>query len=74
MKHAFLIIAHSQYNILQVLVELLDHPQTDIFILIDKKSTMPDNICCKKSKLFLLKDRIDIRWGDISQIKAELLS
>ena len=73
MKHAFLIIAHSQYNILQVLVELLDHPQTDIFILIDKKSTMPDNICCKKSKLFLLKDRIDIRWGDISQIKAELL-
>ena len=37
MKHAFLIIAHSQYNILQVLVELLDHPKTDIFILIDKK-------------------------------------
>lgn len=73
MKHAFLIIAHSQYDILKVLVELLDHPNSDIFILIDKKSPLPKNLICRFSTLHLLSKRIDIRWGDISQIKAELL-
>lgn len=73
MKHAFLIIAHSQYEILKVLVELLDHPNSDIFILIDKKSPLPKNLICRFSTLHLLSKRIDIRWGDISQIKAELL-
>lgn len=75
MKHAFLIIAHSQYELLATLAELLDHPNNDIYILIDKKSTPPSRSIFKqkKSGLFILDKRIDIRWGDISQIKAELL-
>lgn len=73
MKQAFLIIAHNEYQILNLLIKLLDHKQSDIYILIDKKSQLPQNITVKYSNLFFLSNRVDIRWGDISQIKAELL-
>jgi hypothetical protein len=72
MKHAFLIIAHNEYDILRLLVSLLDDIHNDIFIMIDKKSDMPKDIEVKHSQIFWLKHRIDIRWGDISGIKAEL--
>ena len=73
MKQAFLIIAHHQYDILKTLVKLLDNVSTDIYIHIDKKSSLPQNLETIHSKLFLLKKRIDVRWGDYSQIQTELL-
>lgn len=38
MKHAFLIIAHNNFNQLKKLVEILDDKDFDIFIHIDKKA------------------------------------
>lgn len=73
MKHAFLILAHNEYDVLRLLVSLLDNVNNDIFILIDKKSDMPEKIEVKYSRIFFLKDRLDIRWGDISGIKAEIM-
>lgn len=75
-RHAFLIIAHGDYDILEMEISLLDHERSDIYILIDKKSPMPSLPGPgKKMKggLFFLKERIDIRWGASSQIKAEML-
>ena len=40
-RHAFLIIAHGDYDILEMEISLLDHERSDIYILIDKKSPMP---------------------------------
>lgn len=73
MKHAFLIIAHNNIRILNILIEMLDDYRNDIYLLIDKKSKIKQSeiIPCKNSTLFNL-ERIDIRWGDYSQIKAEL--
>lgn len=73
MKHAFLILAHNEYDVLRLLVSLLDNVQNDIFIMIDKKSDMPENIETNYSQLFFLKERLDVRWGDISVVKAEIL-
>lgn len=73
MKHAYCIIAHNEPIILQKLIEALDDDRNDIYLLIDKKidSTIFSNIKTYKSKLIYVPP-IDIRWGDISQIKAEL--
>lgn len=73
MKHAFLILAHNEYDVLRLQVSLLDNIHNDIFILIDKKSDMPENIETKYSRIYFLEDRLDIRWGDISVVKAEIL-
>lgn len=75
-RHAYAIIAHTDKKCLEVLLSLLDDYRNDIFILIDKKSdkNLEEGLICKKSKLTIIdkSKRVDIRWGDISQIKAEL--
>lgn len=73
MKHAYCIIAHNEPLILQKLIEAIDDERNDIFLLIDKKTEQAifKGIKTNKSKLVFVP-RIDIRWGDISLIKAEL--
>lgn len=36
-KHAYLIIAHNEFDLLQKLISVLDDERNDIFIHIDKK-------------------------------------
>jgi len=73
-KHAFLIIAHNQWEHLKKLVTLLDHPRVDIYLHIDKKSKFPtpDPISplVKKGKLFFVP-RLSVNWGGRSQIRCE---
>ncbi len=73
MRHAALIIANKDLYILNKLVEQLDSPNINIYILLDKKSTIKDNeiIETKYSKVELV-NRINIQWGSYSQIEAEL--
>lgn len=74
MKHAYCIIAHNEPIVLQKLIETLDDDRNDIYLLIDKKTdrTIFSNVKTHKSKLIYVS-QIDIRWGDISLIKAELI-
>lgn len=77
MKHAFLLMAHGNWELLTKLIVKLDHPDNDIFLHIDKKVSFPEDI--KKaleesvhySKLTFVK-RIRINWGGYSQINSEL--
>ena len=73
MKHAFLIMAHGSLELLEVLLSMLDDERNDIFLHIDKKSDMLDGhpLHTAKACLFVLENRVDVRWGDLSQIKAE---
>ena len=73
-KHAYCIIAHTDPHCLQTLVDLIDHERNDIFILSDRKSdaSLYEDIHAERSYLEMLPQRIDIRWGDISQVEAEL--
>lgn len=74
MKHAFLIIAHHEPELLRTLVTLIDHPDCDIYIHIDLKSDMNifRDIRTKHSKTEFIQDRTDVRWGDYSQILTEM--
>ena len=73
MKHAWLIIAHNEFGILQRLLTALDAPECDFFVHIDKKVKVLPALTISKGQVFFLKDRIDVRWGHVSQIETELL-
>ena len=77
MRHAFLILAHNEFQILRILLSMLDDERNDIYLHIDKKvvlgSLEQDLFRLAKARLFVLEQRLDVRWGDISVVKAELL-
>ena len=74
MKHAFLVIAHNNPELLKELVSLLDHPDCDIFIHIDLKSDIKqfEDTFAKYSKIYFIEKRIAVKWGTYSQIQTEL--
>ena len=72
MKHAYLILAHSSYALLQKLVSAIDDERNDIFIHIDSKQKELPRLHVKYSRLFLLdKERVSVFWGDVSVVAAE---
>lgn len=71
MKHAFLILAHNAFELLQLLVSRLDDERNDIFVHIDKKVEVLPELYAAKAKLFMLDNRIDVRWGDWTVVEAE---
>ncbi len=72
MKHAYLIIAHNEFEILEKLIACLDDERNDIFIHFDSKLKELPALSTRKAHLNILKNRIDIRWADISMVEAEL--
>lgn len=70
-RSAFLILAHNEFEILQKLIELLDDVNTDFYVHIDAKVKELPSLRTDESNLFFTKKRIDIRWGDISQMDGE---
>lgn len=72
-KHAYLIMAHSDWDTLNTLLELIDDIRNDIYIHIDKKSTFDlQNIYSTKySKCYYIK-RKNVSWGGDTQIRCEL--
>lgn len=77
MRHAYLIMAHNEPKILRTLIRLLDYEDIDIYLHIDSKSDISQfglsDVLCHKSRLFVLTNRIDVRWGGYSQIRCEML-
>ena len=71
MKHAFLIMAHNEFELLQILVSCLDDPRNDVFVHIDKKVKTLPCLHVTKAGLLMLEDRVDVRWGDVSVVEAE---
>ena len=75
-KHAYMIMCHDNFELLQKLLILLDDEQNDIYLHIDKKAKIFDRrklfSSVKKSTLTLVK-RVKVNWGGYSQIKVELL-
>lgn len=73
-KHAYLIIAHNQFDFLKLLLKNLDYEFHDIYLMIDKKIKIDKSIFTnlnKKSNLYIVPS-ISINWGGYSQIYAEL--
>ena len=74
MKFAYMIMAHNEPYILMKLINMLDYPENDIYLHVDRKST-----CIDVSKLHVNFANLTIvpsqkvTWGGKSQISTELL-
>ena len=71
MKHAYLILAHNEPTLLALLVDRLDDVRNDIYIHFDRKLTELPQLKTQHAGLFILRDRVDVRWADVSMIEAE---
>ena len=71
MKHAYLILAHNEPELLSLLVKRLDDVRNDIYIHFDRKLSILPDIKTQHAGLYILKDRVDVRWADVSMLEAE---
>ncbi len=71
MKHAYLILAHTDFNLLLKLILALDDTRNDIYIHFDKKMSVIPSLEIKYSKLYILQNRVKVYWGDVSVVEAE---
>ena len=74
MKHAYLIMAHNEEEILKMLLKRLDSEQNTLYVHLDKKFKIDINhleSIVKKSKIHFIERR-RIYWGTYSQIWCEL--
>lgn len=73
--HAYMIIAHNQFELLEKLITALDDERNDIFVHIDAKVKKFDfehfKSICSKSKVIFTKKRENIKWGSFDMVKAE---
>ena len=76
-KHAYMIIAHNEFDLLEILVRLLDDPRNDIYVHIDAKVKDFDfksfQALTQYSRLRFTPRRISATWGDFSLVNTELL-
>lgn len=72
-----MIIAHNQFDLLELLIKKLDDERNDIFIHIDAKVKDFDfshfKSITKHSKVIFTDKRFDITWGDFSILQCEML-
>ncbi len=73
MKSAFLILAHTEFEVLKLLVSCLDDPRNDIYVHFDKKVKILPELHTERAGLTVLDRRIDVRWGAPSMIEAEFV-
>lgn len=73
MKHAYLIMAHHEFVVLQELIDAIDDERNDIYIHIDGKVKRMPHLKASKSKLTLLGERKKTVWADVSMISVEYL-
>lgn len=71
MKHAYLIIAHNEFEILSRLLQTIDDERNDIYIHFDRKLKNYPAYKTWHAGLYILTERIDVRWGDVSVVQAE---
>lgn len=74
-KHAYLIIAHDNFDILEKQFKLLDDERNDLYVHIDAKCQNFDfdyykNLISKGT--ITLIPSIDVKWGDWTQVIVEL--
>lgn len=72
-KHAYLIMTHADEYLLKVLISMLDDKRNDIYLHVDSKweTFSPSSLSTQEAGLFILPNRLDGRWGDISLMHIE---
>ena len=72
MKTCFLILAHSNPGQLEVLLEDLVKSNSDVYIHIDKKSSLEAFVHLESDNIFFIEERVEVFWGEFSIVEATL--
>ena len=75
-KHAYLIMAHTQPELLKILLKRLDDVRNDIYLHIDKKAAdypVDEVVSVLENASCTLTERTDVKWGSYSQIHCEMV-
>ncbi len=76
-RHAYLIIAHNQPQLLRSLLERLDVEWNDVFLHIDRRNPSMlaefNDVKLQKAGLFVLPSPIAVYWAHTTQIEVELM-
>lgn len=70
-KHAYLILAHNQFELLKMLCRLLDHPNHDIYIHVDRKATdfsLEQFAATTQYSPIYFVERSSISWGGTQMV------
>ncbi len=73
MKHAYLVMAHHNWNQLWYLLKCIDDKRNDIFLHIDKKSISSfdkDILCGCKYASIVMVDPMSVMWGGVFASKV----
>lgn len=71
MKMAIAIQCHTNSNQINRLINYFQDDDIDIYIHVDKKSNIKDDLDIKKN-VYIIKNRVDVKWGQFSQVEATL--
>lgn len=79
MQHAYLIMAHSDFYLLQKLIQVIDNPNGDIFLHLDAKNKYANEDIKKlkesvKYSQLHIYSQIPVIWGSKTQIDCELFN
>lgn len=74
-KHAYLIMAHNNPKVLDVLLQMIDDERNDIFLHVDKNSDLLQRhkFSTHRARLCFTDEFLKISWGGYSQIACEML-
>jgi hypothetical protein len=73
MKLAILLLCHKNADQVNLFLQVMQHPDIEFFVHIDKKSHIADQII-KRNDIHVLQYslRVDVQWSGISMIQATL--
>lgn len=72
MRQVFLICAHKDLDQLNALVGQLRDPNFLVYVHLDRKSALDPALLHPQARL--VRDRVEVRWGGVSQVEATLAS
>ncbi len=76
-KHACLIIAHNEPEVLWTLLEMLDDARNDVYLHVDRRASSlyesAKGYKPKNATFVLLEHPIPVYWGDLSQVEVEYM-
>ena len=71
MKMAIAIQCHTNSEQINRLINYFQDDYIDIYIHVDKKSNIVSELDIKKN-VYLIENRVDVKWGQFSQVEATL--
>lgn len=72
MKHAYLVIAHNEFGVLDRLIHALDDDRNDIYVHFDSKIDEIPVLNVHYANLIMVDKRFDVRWGHSSLVEVEM--